>query len=170
MVLLISLHGHHHWSPGQKISKLHLGYFVWYTYIYIYICLVLIIDHYSDIHMTILVSEVTCHSTVCSTACSGWQKNQSSTKWIAITDNVSGLLPDGSKPLPEPMLTSPQWSSVAFNWDQLHSKCSRYYSLRMALKIMLLKLLPHLPGANELTHLHLVLHICASQSGQHWLR
>ena len=28
----------------------------------------------------------------------------------------NGLLPDGTKPLPEPMLTHHQWSPVTFNW------------------------------------------------------
>ena len=32
----------------------------------------------------------------------------------------NGLLPDGTKPLPEPMLTYHQWGSVAFTWEQFH--------------------------------------------------
>ena len=28
----------------------------------------------------------------------------------------NGLLPDGTKPLPEPMLTYDQWGVVAFTW------------------------------------------------------
>ena len=28
----------------------------------------------------------------------------------------NGLLPDGTKPLPESMLTNGQWSVVAFTW------------------------------------------------------
>ena len=35
----------------------------------------------------------------------------------------NGLLPDGTKPLPEPMLTSPQKDSAAFAWVQFHSEC-----------------------------------------------
>ena len=29
----------------------------------------------------------------------------------------NGLLPDGTKPLPEPRLTYHQWNPVAFNWS-----------------------------------------------------
>ena len=28
----------------------------------------------------------------------------------------SGLLPDGTKPLPEPMLSNDQWGVAAFTW------------------------------------------------------
>ena len=28
----------------------------------------------------------------------------------------NGLLPDSTKPLPEPMLTTDQWGAVAFTW------------------------------------------------------
>ena len=42
--------------------------------------------------------------------------------WIYIgSDN--GLLPDGNKPLPKPMLTCHQLASVAFTWEQFHSMC-----------------------------------------------
>ena len=33
--------------------------------------------------------------------------------WVNIASG-NGLLPDGTKPLPEPMLTDHQWSPVAF--------------------------------------------------------
>ena len=32
------------------------------------------------------------------------------------TGSCNGLLPDGTKPLPEPMLTYHQWGSVAYTW------------------------------------------------------
>ena len=35
--------------------------------------------------------------------------------WVNIGSG-SGLLPDGTKPLPEPMLTNDQWGVVAFTW------------------------------------------------------
>ena len=37
------------------------------------------------------------------------------------------LLSDSPKPLPEPMLTSNQWGSLAFTWEQFHSECPSYY-------------------------------------------
>ena len=48
--------------------------------------------------------------------------------WVSIGPG-NGLLPDGTKPLPEPMLTYHQWSLVAFTWGQFHMKCSRYLPL-----------------------------------------
>ena len=57
-----------------------------------------------------------------------------------------GLLPDGTKPLPEPKLTCHQWSLVALTWQQFN--CSRYRFIRMSLKIALLRLYPHLTEDN----------------------
>ena len=45
--------------------------------------------------------------------------------WVSIGSS-NGLLPDGTNPLPEPMLTYHQWNSVVPTWDQFHTKCSRY--------------------------------------------
>ena len=57
-------------------------------------------------------------------------------------------MPDGTKPLPEPMLTYHQWGSVAF------TKCMyQFHKItfhKMNLKNTLVKLFPHLPGGNEL--------------------
>ena len=39
--------------------------------------------------------------------------------WINIGSG-NGLLPDGTKPLPEPMLTYQEWSPVAFTWEPFH--------------------------------------------------
>ena len=44
--------------------------------------------------------------------------------WVNIGSR-NGLLPDGTKPSHEPMLTKSQWSHVAFNCGQLHRKCWR---------------------------------------------
>ena len=41
----------------------------------------------------------------------------------------NGLLPQGTRPLPEPMLTYHQWDPVSFTWVQFHRKCSGYVSL-----------------------------------------
>ena len=41
-------------------------------------------------------------------------------------DNIGsgkGLLPDGTKPLTEPMLTYHQMGTVAFFWEQFRRKC-----------------------------------------------
>ena len=75
--------------------------------------------------------------------------------WVNIGSG-NGLLPDGTKPLPEPMLTDNQWGIVAFTWGQFHNKYSRLSILNMSLKITYLKLQPHLPGANELKHILLI--------------
>ena len=63
----------------------------------------------------------------------------------------NGLLPDGTKPLPEPMLTNHQWSLVAFNWGHFHGKCLRNLSLIPVWKVVIFSLQPNFPGANELT-------------------
>ena len=68
--------------------------------------------------------------------------------WVNIGSG-NGLLPDGTKPLPEPMLTYQQ-SFVAFIWQQFYVK--HLVSIHeISSKIMFLKLQPHLPGANELS-------------------
>ena len=61
------------------------------------------------------------------------------------------LLPDGMKPLSEPMLTYHQMCFVVFIWEQSHKKCS--WTLSITGEIM--QLLPNLPGANELTRISL---------------
>ena len=48
--------------------------------------------------------------------------------WVNIGSG-NGLLPDGTKPLPEPMLTYHQSGLVAFTQWQFHTKCSIYLSL-----------------------------------------
>ena len=49
----------------------------------------------------------------------------------------NGLLPDGTKPLPEPMLTNHQCGVVAFTWGQFHRKCSVYSSLVWVRKLLI---------------------------------
>ena len=53
------------------------------------------------------------------------------------------LLPDGTKPLPEP-------SSKVFTWEQFPIKCSSTLIRNRCSEIILLNLLPHLPGAKGL--------------------
>ena len=65
-------------------------------------------------------------------------------KIIITLINISsgnGLLPDGIKPLPEPMLTYHQWGLAAFTWGKFDRKSSWYLLL-----IINSRLQPHLPG------------------------
>ena len=62
-----------------------------------------------------------------------------------------GLLPECTKPLPETMMTTYQWSLAAFTRGQSPWKYFRYLPLIWVWKLLLQKKLqPHLPGANEL--------------------
>ena len=69
--------------------------------------------------------------------------------WVNI-GSVNGLLPDGNKPLPEPMLTYRQYDPVAFIWGQFHQRSLKNKSLKLVLKITYPKFRSNLPGANEL--------------------
>ena len=55
-----------------------------------------------------------------------------------ILENIgsgNGLLPDGTKPLPEPMLTYHQRGSVAFFWEQVSQELLKVSIQDMSLKI-----------------------------------
>ena len=71
--------------------------------------------------------------------------------WVNIGSG-NGLLPYGTKPLPEPMLTYHQRCSLAFTWEQSHAQVLMNLIHNMCSEIACSKLLPHLPGTNELTH------------------
>ena len=44
--------------------------------------------------------------------------------WIWVNIGlIKGLLPDGIKPLSEPMLMSRQYVSMALPWEQFHKEC-----------------------------------------------
>ena len=64
--------------------------------------------------------------------------------------SANGVLPNGTKPLVEPMLIYLQLGSVTCAWEQLHRKCSRIQLVTWIRKLHL-KFLPHLPGTHELT-------------------
>ena len=68
--------------------------------------------------------------------------------WVNIGSG-KGLLPDGTKPLPEAMLTYHQWSFRAFIWQQFTGSTIH----EMSSKMIIFKLQPHLPGANELNYI-----------------
>ena len=48
--------------------------------------------------------------------------------WVYI-GSVNGLLPDGTKPLPEPISTNHQYGLVAITWGEYYMKCWKYLSL-----------------------------------------
>ena len=54
--------------------------------------------------------------------------------WINIGSG-NGLLPDDTKPLPEPMLTNHQWGILTFIWEQFHSDYARHYSVLTVWKL-----------------------------------
>ena len=65
----------------------------------------------------------------------------------------NGLLPDDTKPLPEPMLIADLYQrySVAFIWGHYHKKIQRSEPIsKTSLKIAFLKVHPDIPRANEL--------------------
>ena len=64
--------------------------------------------------------------------------------------SCNGLLPDGTKPLHEPMLTSQQWGPVAFTWDNFTSSAQATGLDKELENYAFKKLLPHFPGANGL--------------------
>ena len=58
--------------------------------------------------------------------------------WRQIWVNISsgnGLLPDGTKPLPEPMLTEHQWSPMTIILEQFHERCLNHQSLKSVWKL-----------------------------------
>ena len=75
----------------------------------------------------------------------------------------NGSLPEGTKPLPEAILTYHQYGPVAFTRGQFHWIWSSYQITEFCMRIKYLKWQPHLPGDNELTHWGQVTHICVSK-------
>ena len=70
--------------------------------------------------------------------------------WVN-TGSGNGLLPDGTKPLPEPMLTDHQWSPVKFIWaGGISQEIPQPLITKISMKITYLKFLSNLPRANEL--------------------
>ena len=48
----------------------------------------------------------------------------------------NGLLPDGTKPLPEPMLTYHKWGPVKITWGQFHNGRLSHQSVKLAWKLI----------------------------------
>ena len=83
----------------------------------------------------------------------------------------NGLLPDGTKPLPEPMLTCHQSGSVAVTRQhKLYQGMLKISITEICLKSVHWTLLPHLPETNELTHCDLVMPCGDIDLGQNWFR
>ena len=74
----------------------------------------------------------------------------------------NGLLPDGTKPIPKPMLTYHQRGYGIHLWV-FSKEILKISLIKLILNITFLKLLPHLPGANKLTHWGRVTHICVNK-------
>ena len=70
--------------------------------------------------------------------------------WVNIGSG-NGLFPDGTKPLPEPMLTDHQWSPVTFILGQFHKRCLNHQSLKSIWKLHIQNFIQIFPGANELS-------------------
>ena len=45
------------------------------------------------------------------------------------TGSGDGLLPNGPKQVPEPVLTNHQWGSVTFTWEQFYSEFSNVFEI-----------------------------------------
>ena len=63
--------------------------------------------------------------------------------WVNIGSG-SGLLSEGTKPSPVPILTYCKWSLVAFSWQQFYRRNSKTSGHKISFKTTPLKLLPHL--------------------------
>ena len=68
--------------------------------------------------------------------------------WVNIGSG-NGLLPDGTKPLPEPILTDHQQSPVTFILGQFNKRHLNHQSLKSVWKLCL-EFHSNFPGANEL--------------------
>ena len=101
------------------------------------------------------------------------QHDTGNTSWL--NQPQSAIMPDGTKPLPEPMLTYHRWGSLAFiNLRALSLDDVKKPINKTRLKIVVLKWHLGLPGANELTlkalpklQIRQLQHVC--RSGTHRL-
>ena len=48
----------------------------------------------------------------------------------------NGLVPNGAKPIPEPVLTYHQWGPATFIWGQFHKKYLIYQELKLAWNLL----------------------------------
>ena len=61
----------------------------------------------------------------------------------------NGLLPDGTKPLPDPVLTTHQWLAAVMTCKKFQKKFSIYLFINTSVNITNLKSQSYLPGAKE---------------------
>ena len=99
---------------------------------------------------------------------------------LGIRDDIgsgNGLLHDGTKPLPEPMLTYRNSSPVTFFWGHLHKRYISYEIIQLASKLLTLIKFKY-PRANELKHnaiIWTIIDFFFNQSltnicGRHWFQ
>ena len=86
----------------------------------------------------------------------------------------NGLVPDGFKSLPEPMMTSYRSGSVVFNSEQFRCEWQSYYSEWLVLKIIFSKLPAHFFKANYLNGIKCSIFVSCSDfpytlACLHWL-
>ena len=63
-----------------------------------------------------------------------WWHHMATRSWVNIGSG-NGLFPDGTKPLPEPMLTDHQWSPVTFIVGQFCRRCLNHHSIKSVWKL-----------------------------------
>ena len=73
--------------------------------------------------------------------------------WVNIGSG-NGLLPDGTKPLPEPMLSDHQWSPSDIHSRAISQEMPQPSITKIRLKITYLTFHSHFPGANALSQYH----------------
>ena len=71
--------------------------------------------------------------------------------WVN-TGSGNDLLPDGTKPLPEPVLAYQQWGPVTIIRGKSSQATYHLSITKISLKITYLKVCSALPGINELTY------------------
>ena len=84
----------------------------------------------------------------------------SDTIWRHIWVNIgsgNGLLPDGTKPLPEPMLTFHNLSPVTFILGQFHKRCLNHQPLKSVKKNYISKILLKFPRGQWVKTTHCIL-------------
>ena len=69
---------------------------------------------------------------------------------VNIIGSCNGLLPDGTKPLPEPMLTNHHLKSSDIHIRAISQEMPQPSITKIRLKITYLKFHSNFPGANEL--------------------
>ena len=90
------------------------------------------------------MSPVCCLNSLWPSGAIWWHRSGSASAQVVMTPSHNWL--------PEPMLTYHQRLSVVFIWEEFHKKWSWTYSIMCVQRLHFKKLLPHLPGANELNY------------------